>query len=83
VLFRSISLVLHRVITVDGEGLAVKEYRARIADGSRENSVTLREKDFLTADLAQRPVAVSIDTMNLKKGETSRIFVVERTGGES
>ncbi len=82
-LFQGLSLVLHSIITIDGEGLTVKEYRARIMDGSKENSVTLREKDFLTTELAQRPVAVSIDTMNLKRGETSRIFVVERTGGES
>ncbi len=82
-LFQGLSLVLHRVVTIDGEGLAVKEYRARIADGWKDSSVILREKDFLTTDLAQRPVAVSIDTMNLKKGETSRIFIIERTGGES
>ena len=80
-LFQGLSLVLNAVITIDGEGLRVKEYRARIADSSRENAVYLREKDFLTAELAQRPVAVSIDSMNLTKGETSRIFVVERTEG--
>lgn len=83
-LFQGISLVLHSIVTVDGEGLTVKEYRARIADGSKDNALTLREKDFLTTDLAQRPVAVSIDTLNLKRGDTSRIIVVERTeGGQS
>jgi Family of unknown function (DUF6079)/TraK protein len=80
-LFQGLSLVLHAVVTVDGEGLRIKEYRARIADASKENAVYLKEKDFLTTELAQRPVAVSIDIMNLKKGETSRIFVVERTEG--
>lgn len=79
--FQGLSLVLHRLFTIDGEGLAIKEYRARIADGSKENAIILREKDFLTTDLAQRPAAVSIDTLNLKRGETSRIFVVERTEG--
>ena len=79
--FQGLSLVLNTIVTIDGEGLTVKEYRARIAEGSKENTLTLREKDFLTTDLAQKPVAVSIDTLNLKKGEISRIFVVERTEG--
>jgi conjugal transfer pilus assembly protein TraK len=79
--FQGLSLVLNTIVTIDGEGLTVKEYRARIAEGSKETTLTLREKDFLTADLAQKPVAVSIDTLNLKKGEISRIFIVERTEG--
>lgn len=79
--FQGLALVLHATFTVDGEGLRVKEYRARIADSSKENAVYLKEKDFLTTELAQRPVAVSIDVMNLKKDETSRIFVVERAEG--
>jgi hypothetical protein len=41
----------------------------------------LKEKDFLATDLASRPVAISIDVLHLKKGTTSRIFVVERTEG--
>jgi conjugal transfer pilus assembly protein TraK len=80
-LFQGLFLVLHAVVTIDGEGLRIKEYRARIADASKENVIYLREKDFLTTELAQRPVAISIDIMNLKKGETSRIFVVEKTEG--
>jgi conjugal transfer pilus assembly protein TraK len=79
--FQDVSLVLHAVVTVEGEGLRVKEYRARIEDGAKLDAFLLKEKDFLATDLASRPVAISIDLMHLKKGATSRIFVVERTEG--
>jgi hypothetical protein len=42
--------------------------------------VYIKEKDFLRADLASRAIAVSIDSLNLKKGETARAFVVELAG---
>ncbi|MBP7526814.1 MAG: type-F conjugative transfer system secretin TraK [Syntrophorhabdaceae bacterium] len=80
--FQDLNLVLHRIFTVDGEGLRIKEFIARLSDNSIFPAVYLKEKDFLSKDLAQKPVAVSIETMNLRKGEMSRIFVVERTEGE-
>lgn len=80
-IFADLSLVLHRIVTVDGEGLRVKEFRARIIDASKNGSVYLKEKDFLNSELVQRPLAVSIDILNLKKGETSRVFVVEKGEG--
>jgi len=81
--FKDLDLVLYQVVAIDGEGLRVKEYRARIRNGSRSAAMYLREKDFLRADLAEQAVAVSIDVMNLKKGETARVFIVERVqGGE-
>ena len=79
--FQDVSLVLYAVVTVEGEGLRVKEYRARIAEGAKQDAFLLKEKDFLATDLASRPVAISIDVLHLKKGATSRIFVVERTEG--
>lgn len=79
--FQNLDLVLHRIFTIDGEGLRIKEYRARLTDSAVPAAIHLREKDFLNTGLAQRPVAVSIDVMNLRKGEMSRIFVVERTEG--
>ena len=32
-------------------------------------------------EVSLHPVAVSVESMTLKKGETSRVFVVERTEG--
>lgn len=82
--FQDLDLVLFRVLTIDGEGLRIKEYRATIPSLAKTASVYLKEKDFLRTELCQRPVAVSIDVLNLKKGETARIFILEKAeGGES
>lgn len=70
--FRQIDLELKRIIAVEGEGIRVKEYLARA-----KNDVYLKEKDFLRADLTMRTLAVSIETLNLKKSDNSRILVVE------
>ena len=81
--FQDLDLMLAQVVTIDGEGLRVKEYRARIPHSSALTTMYLGEKDFLRADLAEQAVAVSIDVMNLTKGETARVFIVERVqGGE-
>ena len=77
--FEQIDLTLRRIITVDGEGLRVKEYQAKLKENAPQ--VYLREKDFLRTDLTSKTIAVSIDTLNLKKGDTSRILIVEQTSG--
>jgi len=82
--FQDINLILHRLYLIDEENLRVKEYRATIAANAKNQSVYLKEKDFLKSELATKPVGVSIDILNLKKGGTSRIFVIERyDGGQS
>lgn len=78
-IFQNVNVVHYKTFTVDGEGLRVKEFRAT-SEESRE--IYLREKDLIRHDLVRRPVAISIDVLNLKKGEMSRIFMVERTVDE-
>jgi len=77
--FEQIDLTLRRIIMVDGEGLRVKEYRAKLKENAPQ--AYLREKDFLRTDLTSKTIAVSIDTLNLKKGDTSRVLIVEQTSG--
>ena len=77
--FEQINLTLKRIITVEGEGLRVKEYQAKLKENAPQ--VYFREKDFLRTDLTSKTVAVSISTLNLKKGDTSRILIVEQTDG--
>lgn len=77
-LFRDLDLVLYRIAVIDGEGIQVRVYRAAIAEGGREK-LELSEKDFLRNEISPRPLAVSLDRLVLKRGETLRIFVVERS----
>lgn len=73
--FRDATCVLKRDIAIDGEGLVVHEYYMT----PKENieSLVFSEKDFLKKEFANRPVAVSADKLQLRKGEVARVFVVD------
>lgn len=71
--FRDLSCTLRRSITVDGEGLSLKEY----AVTSFVDAVELSERDFLRREIAIHPIALSFDKLRIGKGETARLFVVE------
>ena len=83
-IFKDIEVILRSIYAIEGEGLRVKEFEVRIAPASTLGTISFKESDFLRTDVSLRPVAVSVESMTLKKGETSRVFVVERNeGGQS
>jgi conjugal transfer pilus assembly protein TraK len=79
--FKDLDVILRSVYSIEGEGLRVKEFEARIPPGSTMEGISFKESDFLRTDISLHPVAVSVELMTLKKGETSRVFVVERNDG--
>lgn len=79
--FKELDLVLSRIVAINGEGITVKEYRASPIDG--KESIEISEKDFLRKEISLKPLAVSIDRLVLKKGDTARIFIVEPNQEES
>jgi len=79
-LYEGIGLTLRRIVTVEGEGIRVKEYVAEMLQNGGKSSakeIELSEKDFLKTGLTVNPIAISIDMMNLKEGDTARVFIVE------
>jgi len=80
-LFKDLEVILRSIYAIEGEGLRVKEFEVRIMPQSKLENITYKENDFLRTDVSLHPVAVSVESMTLKKGETSRVFVVERTEG--
>lgn len=76
--YREIRLVLKRVVDVEGEGLRIKEYLVSLKDGIKE--FKMNEKMFIRTELAENPVAVSIERHVLRPGDTARAFVVEQRG---
>ena len=83
-IFKDLEVTLRSIYAVEGEGLRIKELEVRIAPASTLGSISFKESDFLRTEISLHPVAVSAESMTLKKGETSRVFVVERTeGGQS
>jgi conjugal transfer pilus assembly protein TraK len=82
--FKDLEVILRSIYSIEGEGLRVKELEVRISPASALNTISFKESDFLRTDISLHPVAVSVESMTLKKGETSRVFVVERNeGGQS
>jgi conjugal transfer pilus assembly protein TraK len=83
-IFKDLEVILRSIYAIEGEGLRIKEFGVRIAPASTLESISFKESDFLRTDVSLHPVAVSAESMTLKKGETSRVFVVERNeGGQS
>lgn len=76
--YREIRMVLKRVVDVEGEGLRIKEYLVSLKDGVKE--FRMNEKLFIRTELAENPVAISIERHILRPGDTTRAFVVEQRG---
>lgn len=75
-MFREIALTLKRTVDIEGEGLRIKEYEANLRGETAE--FRMNEKMFLRTELAENPVAVSLERHILRRGDTSRVFVVEQ-----
>lgn len=76
--YKEVRMVLKRVVDVEGEGLRIKEYVVSLKEGTKE--FKLNEKMFIRTELAENPVAISIERHILRPGDTTRAFVVEQRG---
>lgn len=74
--YKEIILTLKRTVDIEGEGLRIKEYEASLRGETTE--FKLNEKMFLKTELAENPVAVSLERHILRTGDTSRLYVVEQ-----
>lgn len=73
VVFKDIATTLHKVVSVDGEGLVIKEFHLIPSVGNLE----LNEKDFLRREFVENPFAIAFTDLRPAKGERVRLFVVE------
>ena len=80
-LFPELGKSFTREIVVEGEGLAVREYRVSLKSGTEP--VRLTEQEFLRSELTSQPLAVAVDELLLSDGSHSRVFVVERRDPDS
>ena len=72
-------LVLHerRRISVDGSGLSASEYLVRVAEAQQ-----LDERTFLLSELGANIFTVTLDRTDLGAGDTARLIIVRRGGGQ-
>lgn len=82
-IFKDVDMSLQRIVSVDGEGILVKEYRAVLKGNSEKDIIEIREKDFLRAELTTKPVSIMVDRLKLKKGDTVKVLIVESAGRAS
>ena len=75
-LYKEIHLILKRTVDIEGEGLRIKEYEASLRGETTE--FKLNENMFLRTELAENPVAISLERHILRAGDTSRLYVVEQ-----
>ena len=76
--YKEVRIGLQRIIDVEGEGLRIKEYLVSLKDGTKE--FKMNEKMFIRTELAENPIAISIERHILRPGDTTRAFVVEQRG---
>ena len=73
--FKEISLSLKRIVDIEGEGLRVKELVATLKGTI---PFKMNEKMFLRSEVAENPIAISLEQHVLRPGESARVFVVEQ-----
>ena len=72
-LFRDVALVFHRTITVEGEGMVLKEYFITPSVDGLELSM----RQFMRKEISALPSPMAVIPPRPAKGERARLFVVE------
>lgn len=80
-LFPNLWINFIREIVVEGEGIAVLEYRVSPKPGTQE--IHLTEQEFLRSELTSQPLAIAVDELFLRNGDHSRVFIVERRDSDT
>ncbi len=79
-LFRDLNIFLKRTIIAEGEGIELKEYLISVKPGCSKQKMILEEKNFLLPELVKNPIGITLEKTALPKGETGRLFIVEKHG---
>lgn len=62
---------------IEGEGLTVRVFQIT----GKKPGVEIKERDFLRVEIAQNPVALSLDRLKLGQGERAVLLIIEKTRG--
>ena len=78
-----LNVELRRIINIDGEGFTIKEYRLQLNPAAGTNEKKVLEKQFLIPEISENPLAIALDDTAVRKDVPTRLFVVEKSSGES
>lgn len=79
-LYAELSITPVRTVTASGEGIRVSEYIIKIRADAKRQEIELDERDFM--EIAVNPIALAIDKLKIKKGDTARMFICEQNKGD-
>ena len=79
-LFRDLNIFSKRTIVAEGEGIELQEYLISLKPGCSKQKIILEEKNFLLPELVKNPIGITLEKTILSKGETGRLFIVEKHG---
>ena len=77
--FQDLNIFLKRMIIAEGEGIELKEYLISIKPNYSKQKMILEEKYFLLPEITKNPIGITLEKTALSKGETGRLFIVEKT----
>jgi conjugal transfer pilus assembly protein TraK len=80
-IFRELLVTYVRRIEVPGEGFIAKEYFVTLKPNVPE--LTVKEKNFLVPELTQATSWIMLDKHNIKQGDTGRLIIIEKKGGDA
>jgi len=78
--YAELSITPVRTVTASGEGIRVSEYIIKIRADAKRQEIELDERDFM--EIAVNPIALAIDKLKIKKGDTARMFICEQNKGD-
>ncbi|MFZ5571298.1 MAG: TraK domain-containing protein [Thermodesulfobacteriota bacterium] len=73
-----LDITYRRLVRVDGEGFQLKEYGLTLSKNQETTQRRVLEKQFLVPQLAENPLAVTLDSLILTKDRPTRLFIIER-----
>ena len=74
-----LDVTLRRTVDVEGEGFRIKEYALLLSDNAVEAHRGIREKQFVRPRLSEHPLAITLDSLIVRKETPTRLFIVERS----
>ncbi|OPY84775.1 MAG: TraK protein [Smithella sp. PtaU1.Bin162] len=78
--YAELSIMPIRTVSASGEGIRVFEYIIKIRADAKRQEIELDERDFI--EIAANPIALAIDKLKIKKGDTVRMFICEQNKGD-
>lgn len=77
-LFQDLDVFLNRIVSIEGEGLQLKEYILSVNEDSTSDSIKVMEKNFILPELTVNPLGISLESLTIDRKQPGRLFIVEQ-----